>query len=210
MRDSIPHMIMDRGTPTRRHQFITATAGHPTRSAARRWVAAALLATAMLGALLQTDAAEAKRKAPYRPEPDLRIVAVTASPVPYFRGRGTLDLAIEVVLPKDLAGARLLEVTSLISSPSKRSMRFLSSRQPIEVPPAADPPLRTQAPETSPTAGPARTVVILSWDGTDQTKQFVEHGRYHYEVRAKLLAVGESGPRTQTVSWPKRGTLEVK
>ena len=32
----------------------------------------------------------------------------------------------------------------------------------------------------------------------------------YFEVRAKLLANGEKGPRTQTVGWPKRGTIEVK
>ena len=195
---------MNRGMPKR-------SAAHlPGRGQVRRRFAAALLAAAMLGVLLQADAAEAKRKAPSRPEPDLHIVSVTASQEPYFPGRGTLDLSIEVVLPKDLAGATLLEVTSLISSPSKRSLRFLSSRQPIEVPSAADPPAQSHTSAADHAAGPARLVVSLSWDGTDQTRQLVTHGRYHYEVRAKLLTVGENGPRTQTVSWPKRGTVEVK
>jgi hypothetical protein len=29
-------------------------------------------------------------------------------------------------------------------------------------------------------------------------------------LRAKLLSNGEKGPRTQMVSWPKRGTLEIR
>jgi len=101
----------------------------------------------------------------------------------------------------------LLEVSSLISSQSKRSMRFLASRQAVSDQPASDPPPKAQTAADSP---PSRIVVKLTWDGTDQTKQLVEHGRYRYEVRAKLLVVGENGPRTQMVSWPKRGTLEVK
>jgi len=165
---------------------------------------AMLLGSALVG-LLSAESADAKRKPVQRPEPDLRIVAVTASPEPFSPGTGSLDLAVEIELPKELNGATLLEVSSLISSRSKRSMRFLSSRQAVTVQPASDPPPKAQTAAASP-----RMVVKLTWDGTDQTKQLVEHGRYHYEVRAKLLVAGENGPRTQMVSWPKRGTLEVK
>jgi hypothetical protein len=81
-------------------------------------------------------------------------------------------------------------------------MRFLSDRQPLEFPVEAE---QAEAP-----GGKPRVLVKLIWDGTDQARQPVMSGLYRYEVRAKLLAVGESGPRTQMVSWPKRGTLEVK
>jgi len=165
-----------------------------------------LLGSALLG-LLSAETADAKRKPVQRPEPDLRIVTVTATPEPYSPGTGSLDLAVEVELPKELNGATLLEVSSLISSQSKRSMRFLASRQAVSDQPASDPPPK---PQTAADSSPLRMVVKLTWDGTDQTKQLVEHGRYRYEVRAKLLVVGENGPRTQMVSWPKRGTLEVK
>jgi len=165
-----------------------------------------LLGSALVG-LLSAETADAKRKPVQRPEPDLRIVAVTASPEPYSPGTGSLDLAVEVEMPKELNGATLLEVSSLISSQSKRSMRFLASRQAVSDQPASDPPPKAQTAADSP---PSRIVVKLTWDGTDQTKQLVEHGQYRYEVRAKLLVVGENGPRTQMVSWPKRGTLEVK
>ena len=56
----------------------------------------------------------------------------------------------------------------------------------------------------------SRIAVTLTWDGRDQTKQVVINGKYGYEVRAKLLVVGENGLRTLMVSWPKHGTLEVK
>lgn len=165
-----------------------------------------LLSGALVG-VLSAESADAKRKPVQRHEPDLRIVAVTASPEPYSPGSGSLDLAVEVQLPKELNGATLLEVSWLISSQSKRSLRFISNRQTVTVQPASDPPLTAQ---TAADSSPGRIVVKLNWDGTDQTKQLVESGRYHYEVRAKLLAVGENGPRTQMVAWPKRGTLEVK
>jgi hypothetical protein len=106
-----------------------------------------------------------------------------------------LDVAVEVELPPDLNGEMLLEVSSLISSPSKRSMRFLSAREPVPNP----------RPEGTP-----RMTVTLSWDGADQHEQAVGQGEYTYEIKAKLLAVGERGPRTLMLSWPRRGTIEVK
>ena len=178
----------------------------PPWQAVSGFLKAMLVSSALVG-VFSAEAADAKRKPVQRPEPDLRIVAVTASPEPFSPGTGSLDLAVEVELPKELNGATLLEVSSLISSPSKRSMRFISSRQAVTVQPASDPPPTAQ---TAADSSPLRIVVKLNWDGTDQTKQLVEHGRYHYEVRAKLLVVGENGPRTQMLSWPKRGTLEVK
>ena len=87
---------------------------------------------ALAGLFLSAPAAEAKR----RPvaEPDLRIVQVTMSSANYVPGQGMLDVAVEVELPSDLDGDTLLEVSTLISSPSKRSMRFLSARQPVPSP----------------------------------------------------------------------------
>lgn len=176
------------------------------------WVLFTALAVAMIlaGATNHEVSAATKRKPAYRAEPDLRIVSVSASPEPYAAGFGSLDLAIEVELPSDLEGATLLEVSSLISSPSKRSLRFLANRQPVGPPPpgTSSPPSGQGAPSSA--AAPQRIVVTLSWDGTDQTRQLVADGQYHYEVRAKLLGKGENGPRTQMVSWPKRGKIEVK
>lgn len=209
-----------------------------------------LLGSVAVGVLLHTDVAHAKRKQVQGDQPDLRIVAVTASPEPYSPGAGSLNFTIEVELPKDLDGATILEVSSLISSPSKSSLRFLSNRQPVKVPPPTDSAAEAQPPQAeppvdvggatpqgppadtptnqafdlegdekgsrvgvggeSPRPSPTRISVTLTWDGTDQTKQVVGNGKYGYEVRAKLLAIGENGLRTERVSWPKRGTLSVK
>jgi hypothetical protein len=81
-------------------------------------------------------------------------------------------------------------------------MRFLADRQPVE---GSSPPAPTFSPDGKP-----RVTVTLKWDGTDQARRLVDSGRYSYEVRAKLLAVGEKGPRTQMVSWPKRGVVDVR
>ncbi|MBI3355968.1 MAG: hypothetical protein HY038_04215 [Nitrospirae bacterium] len=134
-----------------------------------------------------------------RPEPELKIVDLNITPTPYAPGNGPLQFAVTVQLPKELNGATILEVTSLISSPSKTSLRFLTHRQPVQIPAAANG--ETERPKLS---------VELSWDGQDHRKQLAGPGIYAYEVRTKLLADGEKGPRTMMVAWPKRGTLEVK
>jgi hypothetical protein len=147
----------------------------------------------LAGALLVAPTADARRPPPT--EPDLRIVQVKLSPDAYVPGQGMLDVAVEVEIPSYLDGEMLLEVSSLISSPSKRSMRFLSSRQPVAMLPADS---------------ASRMTVTLTWDGKNQHEQIVGAGRYAYEIKAKLLAVGEKGPRTLMNSWPKRGVIEVK
>lgn len=153
-----------------------------------------------LTALLPVDGL-AKTKPPRvpRPEPELKIVDLNIAPTPYAPGNGPLEFSVTVQLPRDLNGATILEVTSLISSPSKTSLRFLTHRQPVQVPAAAN-------------GGTERQMlsILLSWDGQDHRKQLAGPGTYAYEVRTKLLANGEKGPRTMMVAWPKRGTLEVK
>jgi hypothetical protein len=141
----------------------------------------------------------AKTKPPRtpRPEPELKIIELNVTPTPYQPGNGLLEFAVTVQLPKELNGATILEVTSLISSPSKTSLRFLSHRQPL------------QTPATNGMERP--TVSIrLTWDGQDHRKQLAGPGAYAYEVRTKLLTIADKGPRTMMVAWPKRGTLEVK
>lgn len=143
----------------------------------------------------------AKTKPPRvpRPEPELKILDLNIAPMPYAPGNGPLQFAVTVQLPKELNGATILEVSSLISSPSKTSLRFLSHRQPVQVP----------APALV-GATPPKLSLQLSWDGQDHRKQLAGPGTYAYEVRIKLLANGEKGPRTMMVAWPKRGTLEVR
>lgn len=133
-----------------------------------------------------------------RPEPELKILDLNIAPLPYTPANGPLTFAVTLQLPKELNGATILEVSSLISSPSKTSLRFLSHREPVQVPAPA-------AVGTRP-----RLALQLSWDGQDHRKQLAGPGTYAYEVRIKLLADGEKGPRTLMVAWPKRGTLEVR
>jgi hypothetical protein len=149
----------------------------------------------------QTFAAKRKR-GPVTP-PELKIVSVTLAPVSYVPGNGTLDFTVEIELPKETEQHLMLEVSTLISSPSMRSMRFLSSRQSIDRP--------EHAVSAAPIANSKpRIQVLLTWDGMDQSKELAGTGMYDYEIRAKLLAVGENGVRTYMNAWPKRGTLTLK
>ena len=168
----------------------------------RSWngrVALVLFCTALL---LWTPLAASAKSKPHRaprPEPELKILDLNISPNPYTISSGSLQFSALVQLPKELNGATLLEVSSFITSPSKNSLRFLTIRKPLD-PHAA----------STDGAAPPRTSVLLTWDGLDQKKVPSGAGLYNFEVRAKLLANGEKGPRTQMVAWPKRGTIEVK
>jgi len=157
-----------------------------------------LCATLLLWTPLAASAKSKRHRAP-RPEPELKILDLNVSPNPYTVSSGSLQFSALVQLPKELNDATLLEVSSFITSPSKNSLRFLTTRKPLE----------PHAASTDSTA-PPRISVVLTWDGLDQKKIPSGAGLYQYEVRAKLLANGEKGPRTQMVAWPKRGTVEVK
>lgn len=134
-----------------------------------------------------------------RSEPELKIVGLNIAPTPYTLGNGPLQFSVTVQLPKEVDRSAILEVTSLISSPSKTSLRFLTHRQPVQA-------FTTVEGETE----RSRVSVELAWDGQDHRKQPAGVGTYSYEVRTKLLANGEKGLRTVMVAWPKRGLLEVK
>ena len=157
-----------------------------------------LCAALLLWTPLAASAKSKPHRAP-RPEPELKILDLKVSPSPYTVSSGPLQFSALVQLPKELNGATLLELSSFITSPSKNSLRFLTTRKPME-PHAA----------SADSAAPPQVSVLLTWDGLDQKKIPSGAGLYQFEVRAKLLANGENGPRTQMVSWPKRGTVEVK
>lgn len=165
--------------------------------------------------LLGPDQSEAARKSKAAPkkQPDLRIVDVRIKPVPYVPSHGELQFTLAIDLPPDVERTALLEVTCLLSSPSKTSLRFLTYRQPIT-------PLLETIGHQSPHPAPAgdhrdrppspRVTVTLNWDGMDHTRQEAQSGQYRYELRAKIIGDGDNTPRTLTVSWPKRGTMEVR
>jgi len=167
-----------------------------SRSGRVVWVL--LCAALLLWTPLAASAKSKPHRAP-RPEPELKILDLKVSPSPYTVSSGPLQFSALVQLPKELNGATLLEFSSFLTSPSKNSLRFLTTRKSLE-------------PHAASTSGaaPPQVSVVLTWDGLDQKKNPSGAGLYQFEVRAKLLANGEKGPRTQMVAWPKRGTVEVK
>ncbi len=153
-----------------------------------------MIMVALASPVMQLDDADAKRKRRYSPPP-LKILDISTSPTPFAPGNGPLAITIDVELPKNLSNVDLLEVSSTISFPSKRSIRFLYSRHPIE--------------EAVVFGGKSKISTTLLWDGKDQTNQWVSAGTYTYEIRAKLMANTDGPPRTKMVSLRVRGELEV-
>ena len=143
----------------------------------------------------------AKAKAPVR-TPDLKILSVNPTPRPFVVVEHPLTLTITVELPKTLPEEALLNVTTLITSPSKSSIRVLESRQPLTDKTVTDAAIEN--------GKPRRIEIVQVWDGTDQTKRVVSDGTYAYQVQAKLMVPGKNGPVTKETSWKKRGSLEVR
>ena len=134
--------------------------------------------------------------------PDLKILAVNPTPLPFVVTGQPLTLTILVELPKTLPEEALLNVTTLITSPSKSSIRVLESQQAL-----TDKTVPDVAGEND---APRRITVVQIWDGTDYTKRVVSGGLYTYQVQAKLMAPGKNGPLTRATSWKRRGRLEVR
>lgn len=147
--------------------------------------------------------AKTKSKLVPRPEPELKIITLQATPMPYRPQAGPFHFVATVQLPKDIDDQLMLEVSALVTSSSMTSLRFLSIRQPVNEHVLAN----TQVDGDS---SQKRVHIDLEWDGLDHNKNQVPIGSYAYEVRVKLLSNGEKGQRTQMLSWPKRGKFVVK
>ena len=176
------------------------------------WLAVVALVAVSLSIGAADGWAKSKRTSAPRPEPELKILELNISPSPYAPRQGTLEFSLTIQLPKELNRATVLEVSSLVSLPSKTSLRFLSDRKPVHAL-FNDPTASAQGAgkgESHTPNSPPRIQMRLTWDGNDQQQQIAPAGAYDYEVRAKLLTMGEKGARTLMTAWPKRGTLVVK
>ena len=148
-----------------------------------------------------SHAARSKSKAKAKP-PDLKILSVRPVPLPFSPAEAPLTLTIMVTLPKTLPDETLLDVTTLITSPSKLSIRLLTNRQMVAGNPASGAGDGSSEPRT--------VEVVQTWDGTDHMKRVVASGIYDYQVQAKLMVRGKNGPMTRATSWKKRGSFEVR
>jgi len=125
----------------------------------------------------------------------VKISDVVISPDPFILGKSALTLTMLVELPHSLNGANVLEVSAMITSPTRRSMSFVAHRRLVD---------DQETKEKSLTVP-----IVLVWDGKDQYQQLVADGSYFYELQAKLMEDQGYGPRTKIVSHRVHGTLEA-
>ena len=150
------------------------------------------LSMVLSGFLCEQVDAKKKRKRFISP---VKVEEVATSPNPFIIGQSPLTLSMMVKVPASAKDSKFLEVSALITSPTRRSMSFVSQRLPLAE--------ATQG-------GLLKVVPVeLVWDGKDQYDQLVVDGSYFYEIQAKLLADEGHGPRTQIVSHRVQGTLDA-
>ena len=145
-------------------------------------------------ALFLCEQADARKKRKRFISP-VKVEEVATSPDPFIIGQSPLTLSMMVKVPLSGIDDKVLEVSALITSPTRRSMSFVSQRLPLVE--ATQGGLLSLVP------------VELVWDGKDQYDQLVVDGSYFYEIQAKLLEDKGNGPRTKIVSHRVQGTLEA-
>jgi hypothetical protein len=166
----------------------------------RIWVVAVLLAAGWLGGGT-TDVSHAA-KAKIKP-PDLKIVSIDAAPLPYVPTKSPMTLTIMVELPRIIPEDSILDVTTLITSPSRTTFRLLTSRQMLPSGNVKDGDLEPYTPR--------RLEIVQTWDGTDNHERIVSAGLYSYQVQAKLMVMSKFGTLlTRMNAWKKRGNFEVR
>ncbi|MDH5428583.1 MAG: hypothetical protein OEY57_10465 [Nitrospirota bacterium] len=140
------------------------------------------------------EQAEARKKrTPF--VPPVKVEEVATSPDPFIIGQGPLTISMRVKVPLSGIDGKVLEVSGLITSPTRRSMSFLSQRLSLA--------------EVTQEGTLSLVPVELVWDGKDQNDQFVADGSYYYEIQAKVMEDEGYGPRTKIVSHRVQGTLEA-
>jgi hypothetical protein len=160
---------------------------------------AVVLAGSWLGA---TPEVSYGAKAKVKP-PDLKIVSIDAAPLPFVPTKSPMTLTIMVELPRDIPQDSILDVTTLITSPSRTTFRLLSTRQPL--------PISNIAPGDLEPSSPRRLEIVHTWDGTDNHERIVSPGLYSYQVQAKLMVKSKLGTLlTRMNAWKKRGNFEVR
>ena len=140
------------------------------------------------------EQAEARKKRTPFVSP-VKVEEVATSPDPFIIGQGPLTISMRVKVPLSGIDGKVLEVSGLITSPTRRSMSFLSQRLSLA--------------EVTQEGTLSLVPVELVWDGKDQNDQFVADGSYYYEIQAKVMEDEGYGPRTKIVSHRVQGTLEA-
>jgi len=140
------------------------------------------------------EQADARKKRKQFVSP-VKVEEVATSPDPFIIGQSPLTFSLVVKVPLSGVDDQVLEVSALITSPTRRSMRFVSQRLSLAE--------ATQG-------GHLNAVPVeLVWDGKDQYDRLVADGSYFYEIQAKVMEDEGLGPRTKIVSHRVQGTLEA-
>ena len=125
----------------------------------------------------------------------VKVEQVVTSPDPFIIGQSPLTLSMMVKVPATTQDSKILEVTALITSPTRRTMSFVTQRLHLA--------------GTTQERQLGMVPVTLVWDGKDQYDQWVVDGSYFYEIQAKVMEDKGEGPRTKIVSHRVQGTLEA-
>ena len=158
------------------------------------WPKLMVICLGVIVTLFLCEQADARKKRKRYISP-VKVEEVATSPDPFIIGQSPLTLSMMVKVPLSAIDEKVLEVSALITSPTRRTMSFVSQRLPLAE--------ATQG-------GLLRLVPVeLVWDGKDQYDQLVVDGSYFYEIQAKVLEDKGNGPRTKIVSHRVQGTLEA-
>jgi hypothetical protein len=158
------------------------------------WPKLAVICLSVIVTLFLCEHADARKKRKQFVSP-VKVEEVATFPAPFIIGQGPLTLSMMVKVPLSAVDDKVLEVSALITSPTRRSMSFVSQRLSLAE--------ATQGGQLS------AVPVELVWDGKDQYEQFVTDGSYYYEIQAKVMEDEGYGPRTKIVSHRVQGTLEA-
>jgi hypothetical protein len=158
------------------------------------WPKLLVICLGVILTLFLCEQADARKKKKRFISP-VKVEEVVTSPDPFIIGQCPMTLSMMVKVPLSGIDDKVLEVSALITSPTRRSMSFVSQRLPLVE--ATQGGLLSLVP------------VELVWDGKDQYDQLVVDGSYFYEIQAKLLEDEGNGPRTKIVSHRVQGTLEA-
>ncbi len=125
----------------------------------------------------------------------VRVEEVATYPNPFIIGQSPMTLSMMVKVPLSKVDTKILEVSALITSPTRKSMSFVTQRLPL----------------AEATQGGLLNLISvdLVWDGKDQYDRLVADGSYFYEIQAKILDDKGNGHRTKIVSHRVQGTLEA-